>query len=720
MTQERPLWLIGSASEPTQDRPVEREEDDQLDRGEFVDRLARALVRDERTESGELKARRSTGYVVGLTGSWGAGKSSVLNLLALHLSTLEQTIVVKFNPWLFRGRDELLAGFFNEMREGVGRSKVERANELIEALDEYRGAIEFTSRAVATGIDLAGGSGIATAVQTGFGLWKKREAKGAQAPSLMKERTDLEKKLKSLDAAVVVLIDELDRVEDEDVRSVAQLVKAVGDIKGISYLVAYDPARVADALGRGKGLDRLSSGYSYLEKIIQHPIPLRPMFAEDVDRVLLSSISNHKIDLPSELSDQDRKIFDKIKRKITTPRDIKRLIGSYSVIEEAVRGEVNPVHILAYCWILTKAPILRDRIAEDLDRYVDDPSEEEMIRRAFRDGVDEKESLLSDEYLGVTAKDSEDLFKVLFPRFGEQPDERDGTRLSRRRNLVKVLYLGNPPGHVTRRTIEDIWATQGKVEVETELRKQLAEGLLPSFLDRLDDLLSKLPASGDDAFWAGLSAALTRQENWLKGPEVERNLTDDAAQSLYQLGLRNKTSARRVRKVIDSLIHEGDLLFVPWILRKHMWQHGLVPNESARGGRVFLDKEETEQLLRSEVPRYRKALLDGTLLTRIPDIEAMWVLVNGGFWDESLSHYITEQLHNPQAVVTLAGLLTPPGYVMSQEALGGIVDLEVLKQQIENLAKPEDPWVAQSVRRLDFTAKGKDTMFMRDEPELED
>lgn len=47
----------------------------------------------------------------------------------------------------------------------------------------------------------------------------------------------------------VVLIDELDRIEDGEIRAVAQLVKAVADFPQISYLLTYDRPRVVQALG---------------------------------------------------------------------------------------------------------------------------------------------------------------------------------------------------------------------------------------------------------------------------------------------------------------------------------------------------------------------------------------------------------------------------------------------------------------------------------------
>jgi hypothetical protein len=59
----------------------------------------------------------------------------------------------------------------------------------------------------------------------------------------------------------------VDRVEDEEIRTVAQLVRSVADFPGISYVLAYDSKRVIQALGngamdqreeRGRGTHRIS------------------------------------------------------------------------------------------------------------------------------------------------------------------------------------------------------------------------------------------------------------------------------------------------------------------------------------------------------------------------------------------------------------------------------------------------------------------------------
>ena len=245
MTQDQP---------PSQDRPIESHAGDRLDRSPFVESLIRALIIDEPS------GRRATGFVVGLTGRWGLGKSSILNLLASKLQPMDDVVVATFNPWLFKGRDELVAGFFNSLRSAMGRSRSEKTRDLVASIDRYRGAIGVAGQSVAAAIDLSGGGGAATAGWNGWGsklvqLFSKPES---LTPDI--ERRSLEKKIAGAKCAVVVLIDELDRIEDDEVRAVAQLIKAVGDIKGVSYLVAYDPDRVVDALGRGNGEERRRSG----------------------------------------------------------------------------------------------------------------------------------------------------------------------------------------------------------------------------------------------------------------------------------------------------------------------------------------------------------------------------------------------------------------------------------------------------------------------------
>src|SRR5216684_979107 len=97
------------------DGPISSVDEDELDVVPFVKRLVRPLL--------EWPAQES--LVLGLYGSWGQGKSSVLRLLRAVLeksSVHVAPIVVPFNPWYHSAEAGLLFSFFGTVAEEIGSS----------------------------------------------------------------------------------------------------------------------------------------------------------------------------------------------------------------------------------------------------------------------------------------------------------------------------------------------------------------------------------------------------------------------------------------------------------------------------------------------------------------------------------------------------------------------------------------------------------------------
>lgn len=662
--------------------------------------------------------------MVGLTGKWGAGKSSILSLVQADLGTMDRVIVSYFNPWLFKGRDELVRGFFSGLREDMGRSTGEHGRELADALDRYWGAIDLAGHAIAAVADLHGTGGVAT---KWWSTWSKRGKDAITKPKDLlpdEERRNLEEKISKAKVAVVVLIDELDRVEDEEVRAVAQLIKAVGDIAGVSYLVAYDPDRVADALGRGSGADRLASGGRYLEKIIQLPIPLRPLFEADIEALLEAELAHCDVILPEERGENQAEILTRIKREITTPRDIKRLVGAFAVLERATRGEIDPVDVLAYAWILTKAPALREAMMVHFDRLVSDATERTLVADLMRHHANNQGPPRPSEILGEHASAHHALLVLLFPMFQEDRARQsdDGTRLHRRRNMIRLLYLGNPPGAVARQDIERIWQLADAGEMEAALRALLEAGKLPGFLDRMDDLVAQLPAQGDVLFWPALSRVLTRSNDWMTSPAPEYSLVDDAATMLARLALRDHRHDQRVKTAMEALIAAGDLAIAPWIVRKQMSAHGL--SKHSRGGRgdSIYSRSETLDLIGREIPRYRAAIIDGTALRRLPNVEAIYVIANYEAWDEDLRMSLTGQLVGRDALATMAALLLPPGHLTDLNSLAELFDPVAVREALGEIDFTDpalEPWIDSAVQQFRSILAGGNGVFDLDEEEDE-
>ncbi|MEH6742282.1 KAP family NTPase [Hyphomonas sp.] len=545
------------------DRAIKNKEFDLLNRDVFVENLIQSLIQKQLSDDGTVIGCRSTSYVVGLTGDWGTGKTSILNLTAAQLQNEKHVIPVVFNPWLFSGRDELVAGFFGELRETLGRNGQEAARQIRDQLDKYWGAIKFVAKTGALVADLVATGGIASNVASNMDDITLGQSKPLSA---LEEKRSLEKKIRQSNTAIVVLIDELDRVEDDEVRAVAQLLKAIGEIEGISYLVAYDPNRVADALGKGKGVDRIESGERYLEKIIQHPIPIRPLFVEDVE-TLLEHFLNWTEDIPATANTRQNEILEILKADVRTPREVKRLVGAYQIIMKALRGEVCPYDVLAYSWIITRTPSLQKAISEHIEDLVDDPSQSTMLNRAV-DTLNNSNTPTPDGILGYGALHYDPILRKMFPALegAASIDENDWMRISCRQNLIRTLYLGDPPSLVSRKVVTQVWELPQDA-LSLKLEELKSNELIFPFLDRLSDVYEELKASEDTKFWSSMSNAVRRKTDWIDRPNAERNIVENAASLLLRHGSRGGEITERVRNVLNELKAHDDLSILPYVLR---------------------------------------------------------------------------------------------------------------------------------------------------------
>lgn len=700
----RHQFLLDDEKLRSQDRPIIQENSDLLGRGPFVDRLVKSLIKVEGSTV------RATGFVVGLTGAWGSGKSSILNLLALKLGQTDRVVVVKFNPWLFNGRDQLLVAFFNEMKNALGRNAADDIKQLSKFLDQYQRSIDVTASTGALVADAMGAGGAASASNRLMSiLWRSRKSDPQDLNSIERERTQFQRKIRRANSAIVVLIDELDRVENEEVRAVAQLVKALGDIDGISYLVAYDPDRVADALGHGIGEARKNSGRAYLEKIIQHPVPLRPLFPEDIEKLLEENLKLFSLSRPKIDSEQNRCILKFLVQTIRTPREVKRLIASFEVIGSMTQDEVEPMHVLAYCWILIKFPHIQQQLQNRLDTLVEDPSEHELLRRIELDR-NQDEMITSKDILGEHSAPLEPLLKSLFTRFEKGEESANPMRISLRRNLVKILYLGIPPGAPSKGEVLSFWNSDLDTQI-AELKIKQNEEKLRDFISLVIEYLPQLETSQNTKFWLSLSRCLRRESPWQYGPEIQQSIVRDIEASWIRLAGLTPSLRDTFVEALEALIKDDDFIIAPGILRKDMFEHGLIKSSGKRDGPSVLNQQQTIGILDAEVPRYRQKLLSGDLLRWIPQAEPMYVLLNSDNWDDELRDSLTRQLNSKEALVTFAGILVPPNHSVGLETFKEMINVEIVLEAIDNIGKIEEPWGQTVIGRLKHALQGNNLLW---------
>ena len=301
------------------DRPLTARDDDRLNRAAFAERVASVLL--------DLPAGAS--LVVGLHGPWGDGKTTVLNLMRVDLDASSRVAVVDFNPWRFTDEGAMLAGFFRELARVI-RAKLSTKGE------EVAGWVEKVGKYAAL-LDKRFGSAAEIAKEVAdVGLEELRER-------LFAALGEAEKRL-------VVLIDDIDRLDRSETQTLFRLIKACADFPNVSYVLAFDDTAVAKSLGERYGGGDEQAGRAFLEKIIQIPLKLPVAAKEDLRGLCFEqveqSLSASEVELTRDEIGEFVAGFDRgAAVRLTTPRAAKRYGNALMFALPMLKGEVNTVDL---------------------------------------------------------------------------------------------------------------------------------------------------------------------------------------------------------------------------------------------------------------------------------------------------------------------------------------------------------------------------------------
>ena len=337
---------------PRGDRAVSSRAEDTLGRVPFADALARQVADTEPAEE----------VVFGLVGPYGSGKSSLLNMVSEALEDdHEDVVVLRFTPWLFTGTEHLVGVLFEELGAQLLEQPSERLKKVGEALEAYGGILGA--------LRLVPGIGYwAGAAEKGTGLLGRfLSRRGSdRPPSLSGQRSKLETALSELDEKVVVLLDEVDRLQRREIRDVIGLVRLNADLPNLVFVLAYERRRVEEALEEVEG-----DGRAYLEKIVQvtHDVPK----AQDVDLSKeLAEAINAVIDNAANTGPLDEQRFWNLFPAVIRPlvgsvRDVRRYANALPVTLEVIGDEVALEDVLALEAIRVLLPEAYAELASSAD-----------------------------------------------------------------------------------------------------------------------------------------------------------------------------------------------------------------------------------------------------------------------------------------------------------------------------------------------------------------
>ena len=472
------------------DKPIEFSEQDLLGRTTFSKYIGEAIY----------KYDGKDGLVLGVFGKWGTGKTSILNMVVNEINYLsksddERPIIVNFSPWNYTDKDNLISLFFRVLKNKLDMDKSEAIRKTIgKALTDYSDALDALSLVPMVG------SGLATILKT---IAKAQGAELTKDVDIDKTKENLETVLSATNQKIIVIIDDIDRLTNTQIRDIFQLVKQVGNFPNIIYVLSMDRDVVCRALADVHNID----GSEYLEKIVQIPfeIPalmkprLREIFLKKLDDTVNTINDNIKIDK----SYWSEVFANCIEPYIKTLRDVNRVINTFQFRYKILYEETAFEDMVALTTIEVLEPQLYQWIGRNKDLLCSTYSH--SFSALFRDKNDYRTSIVDElKKLDINTDIGIKFLSTLFPVFANDIDERDYRyRESNIREAMRVAQVERFDSYfmfdlkeipVSRNVINDCI---NKMEVEAliaTITQINDEGNIEYFIDELRSLVDAIPS----------------------------------------------------------------------------------------------------------------------------------------------------------------------------------------------------------------------------------
>src|SRR4249919_1104535 len=262
----------------TDDAPLRTISSDQLGRRSFIEALANAL----------LLPPKGQCRVVSLEGSWGEGKTSAIEMAMDLIGQRDADLrpfVVRVNPWQLGTRDALVRALLLELSKIVrGEGKKQKIKKFGQLADEL---IKYSSALSALKLEPHGFL-YYIAARTAFWVIAKFVSNDLD---LQRQKEKVSEAVRNAGRPIIVVVDDLDRLLPGEMVEVVSFVSAVGDLERKTYLLAFDHARVVEALGQAG----VPSPERFLEKIVQLRMHLPPASPEAIRAILDARLEQSEV-----------------------------------------------------------------------------------------------------------------------------------------------------------------------------------------------------------------------------------------------------------------------------------------------------------------------------------------------------------------------------------------------------------------------------------------
>ncbi|EKE03606.1 MAG: KAP family P-loop protein [uncultured bacterium] len=393
------------------DKPIKSFEEDTLGRSDFAKSLAKSIVWHESQDN----------LVIGLYGNWGFGKTSIINMAMEHINSLskdkeQKPIIIKFNPWNFTEQNQLVFQFFKHLSYTFKTYNSPEFQSLGDKLQTVAKIFQpFSLTHLLNNLHNP--------------THNINDLNGAEQENLACIKKEIDEILKTIQNKIIIVIDDIDRLNGIEIKQTFQLVKTLADFPNTVYILSFNKDVILKTLEETlKGC----SGADYIEDIIQVPFVVPTIPESKVYKLLHSEIEELLKDEKDRFTEDYWKILYDcgLKRFFKDIRNINRYMNVLKFDIELAKNEINIVEFLAITALQVFEPYIYDEIKNNkelfcygkvLNNPINSGALEQLTRSSFSYIIQKKERLPEEEL--------KCLLSWLFPKIdylcGNTPPETD-------------------------------------------------------------------------------------------------------------------------------------------------------------------------------------------------------------------------------------------------------------------------------------------------------
>lgn len=318
----------------------------------------------------QLNSSNPEPITIGIYGKWGEGKTSFLNLIENKIDHFpkkegdKEYLRFHFNPWRYSSEDEMLFDFFDALSKMFYVKEKTDLQEVGKWISKYSKYLKAVKISATVGMPKIFNSKVSFDVNEIFqALGEDLEGDKLTLDSLKDKVNDA---IKTSNFKVVVFIDDLDRLDKEEIYTILKLIKLNANFSNFIFIVNLDSKQVAKAIKHRYG-DNIEDGKSFLEKIINIPIHLPKIENEDLQFFFETKFSKLISILVFKDFNSRESELNEIKQGFSaqffkSPREIIRVLNGFFIGAFSLEDEINLRDLFWIEWLKIKNEKLYNEI----------------------------------------------------------------------------------------------------------------------------------------------------------------------------------------------------------------------------------------------------------------------------------------------------------------------------------------------------------------------